>query len=248
MSAEVDNILLTDDGRLLAEARIRHAGRLKDAFLRSPARFLLQDQDAAGIEKLERRLVREIDAALRFSCQMWCRRDTPCVRGLRDFTGTTFSSPNDELELYQTHPPLSSPPATRTANAGDAPLGHHDNNSVILVVQPSIVVGTVRGNGKSVNRVLGKASVLVTTPNPVQTTTAVPHTPSTAVTLVKPMAATTKPAVAPQVRPADSENPKHSALVLLSNIAFTAAPRPFLKTKSPILSTPLVTTQLPKVS
>ena len=123
MSAEVDNILLTDDGRLLAEARVRHAGRLKDSFLRSPARFLLQDQDAAGIEKLERRLVREIDAALRFSCQMWCRRDTPCVRGLRDFGETSFNSSNDEMELYQTHAPLGPRPATRTTNTGDPPLG-----------------------------------------------------------------------------------------------------------------------------
>ena len=167
MSAEVDNILLTDDGRLLAEARVRHAGRLKDVFLRSPARFLLQNQDAAGIEKLERRLVREIDAALRFSCQMWCRRDTPCVRGLRDLAETSFSFPNDEMELYHTHPPLSSPPATRTTNAGDASPRYHDGTSVIVVVQPSIVVGTVRGNGKSTNRVLSKASVLVTAPNSV---------------------------------------------------------------------------------
>jgi hypothetical protein len=36
-------------------------------FLRRPARFLHQDQDPAGIEELERRLVQEIDAMLRAS-------------------------------------------------------------------------------------------------------------------------------------------------------------------------------------
>lgn len=250
MSAEVDNILLTDDGRLLAEARVRHAGRLKDAFLRSPARFLLQDQDAAGIEKLERRLVREIDAALRFSCQMWCRRDTPCVRGLRDVLETSFSSSNDEMELYQTHSPLGSPPATRTTNTGDAPPGYHDGNSIIMVVQPSICVGTSRGNGKGARgstRVWFKASVLVTAPNPVQEPEAAPHIAPTAAVLAKAVVATPKATVAPRVPRKDHNDPHQSALTLLPNIAFTAAPRPFLK-KSPMLSMSLALAESPKVS
>ncbi len=251
MSAEVDNILLTDDGRLLAEARVRHAGRLKDAFLRSPARFLLQDQDATGIEKLERRLVREIDAALRFSCQMWCRRDTPCVRGLRDILETSFSSSNDEMELYQTHPPLSSPPSIRIAVSGDAPPGYHDGNSIIMVVQPSIGVGTSRGNGKGTRggtRVWGKASVLVTAPNSVpEPEAAPPHIAPTAAVLAKAVVATPKSTVHPQVPRKDHNDPHQSALTLLPNIAFTAAPPLFLK-KSPMLSMSLALAELPQVS
>lgn len=110
-----------------------------------------------------------------------------------------------------------------------------------------MIVGTGRGNGKGAHRVWGKASVLVTAQNPAQATTAASHTSSTAAALAKPMVATPKSAVAPQVLPTDPKHPKHSALVLLSNIAFTAAPRPLLKTKSPIF-TPLVPTQSPKVS
>ncbi|KAK4185258.1 hypothetical protein QBC35DRAFT_351878, partial [Podospora australis] len=57
--------------RLLIEYRTQYAARLKDRFLRGAARFLLQNQDAAGIETLERELIHEFDLALRFACQLW---------------------------------------------------------------------------------------------------------------------------------------------------------------------------------
>ena len=57
--------------QLLARARLAHARRLKDRFLRSPARFLLADLTAESIEELDRRLLAELDSALRFSAQLW---------------------------------------------------------------------------------------------------------------------------------------------------------------------------------
>ncbi|KAK3358740.1 hypothetical protein B0T25DRAFT_563814 [Lasiosphaeria hispida] len=77
-----------EDCRKLATSRQAFARKLKERFLRGAARFLLQDQDAIGIEELERRLVDELDMALRFSCQIWSRRDPLVFRGLSDLIGT----------------------------------------------------------------------------------------------------------------------------------------------------------------
>ncbi|KAK4039879.1 hypothetical protein C8A01DRAFT_16192 [Parachaetomium inaequale] len=172
MSTEIDSVLLTDDSHLLAEARVRHAGRLKDSFLRGPARFLLQDQEAAGIEKLERRLVQEIDAALRFSCQLWCRQGTLQVRRLRDLADTAFNSTSDNMQLCQAQAPLRSQPTGRAVDSRDASPGYHDDHSVIMVVQPSVGVSMSSGtskpskDAKGSTRIWAKASVLVATPNP----------------------------------------------------------------------------------
>ncbi|KAK3307785.1 uncharacterized protein B0T15DRAFT_549614 [Chaetomium strumarium] len=112
MSTSVDSILLTEDAaRPLSRGQAPVRG-LKDAFLRSPARFLLRDQDAAGIEKLERRLVQEMDSALRFSCQLWCRREPISVRGLDELVDTAFSAASDSMELCQAQ---QAPPPPRYA-------------------------------------------------------------------------------------------------------------------------------------
>ena len=62
-----------EDRQLLANARRDYAQQLKDRFLGSAARFLLRDQDAGGIARLEGRLLAELDLALRFSVQAWSR-------------------------------------------------------------------------------------------------------------------------------------------------------------------------------
>jgi hypothetical protein len=148
MSTEVDRPFITEHGRLLADARLRYAGRLKDKFLRGPARFLLQDQDSAGIEKLERRLVQEIDATLRFSFQLWCRQEAPQVQGLHDLIETMFNASEDDIELWQAQAPLyvQSP---RGPNTGDTPPRYHDGHSVIMVVQTSVGIGLTKGREKT---------------------------------------------------------------------------------------------------
>lgn len=138
MSTEVDSILLAEDAHLLADARLEYSGRLKDRFLRGPARFLLQDQDPAGIEKLERRLIQEIDAALRFSCQLWCRRDIPRLPRLRGLAEMAFNSSSDDMESSQAQAPLRSQLVGGSANTQEGPPGHHDGHSVVMVVQPSV--------------------------------------------------------------------------------------------------------------
>lgn len=138
-----------------AEARFRHARRLKDNFLRSPARFLLRDQDPAGIERLEHLLVQEIDAALRFSCQLWSRRDTtPRITGLAELGRTPFQSASEIMELYQGRSTSAMERAVTTTIAPNSfsPGSQHDNATIITVIQPSI------GNGA---KVWTKARVLV---------------------------------------------------------------------------------------
>ncbi|KAK4104401.1 hypothetical protein N658DRAFT_483352 [Parathielavia hyrcaniae] len=240
MSMEADSILHTDESRHLAEARLRYAGRLKDKFLRGPARFLLRDQDSAGIEKLERRLVQEIDATLRFSCQLWCRNDTPQVRGLHDLLETTFTASRDDIELCHAQTPHHAQ-SSRGANGGDSPPGYHDGHSVIMVVQPSVGVRTSSGtrqgakaNTKVNTKVWTKASVLVATPQlPAQTSTgtqsngspdassakAAPNSASVKATVDTPSSASppSSASTPPAVPPKDA---KESGLTLLPNIAF----------------------------
>lgn len=188
MSAEVNSSYLTDHARLLADARLKYAGRLKDTFLRGPARFLLQDQDAAGIEKLENQLVKEIDAALRFSCQVWCRHDTPVVRGLRDLTETTFDSSSDTMELCPAQAPPQSHTAAAIAAIKGAPPGYHGGHTVVMIVQPFVGVNTsgpTKKDPKGGTTAWIKASVLVAAPKaPVQdslnATTGDPASPSVA--------------------------------------------------------------------
>ncbi|KAK4121187.1 hypothetical protein N657DRAFT_623362 [Parathielavia appendiculata] len=227
--------------RLLSktEVRLRYAGRLKDKFLRGPARFLLRDQDSAGIEKLERRLLQEIDATLRFSCQLWCRHDTPQVRGLHDLIETAFNNSRDDIELCQAQAPLhvQSP---RGPNADDAPPGYHDGHSVIMVVQPSVGISTSTSTvqGAKVNykvnpKVWTKASVLVATPKlPVREPPALQQNGSPGATTLKATANTASvkamlespspvspPSSAPPP-PVPPKDAKESALILLPNIAF----------------------------
>jgi hypothetical protein len=246
MSTEVDRIPFTENARLLAEARLKYSGRLKDRFLRSPARFLLQDQDAAGIEKLERRLVQEIDAALRFSCRLWCRKDTPRVTRLRDLVEMAFNSPSDDMELCQAQAPLCAQPAGST-DTQDGALEYHDGHSVIMVVQPSVSVSPSAGikkDTKRSNKIWAKAGVLVASPKPVipspdpvavslvptQGPKATQDTPSPDTTSINVMIGTLSPPLqsppAPSVPPKDTQD---SGFILLPSITFKDMPRPSRK-------------------
>jgi hypothetical protein len=232
MGIEADNVLLSQNRRLLAEARLKYAGRLKDKFLRGPARFLLQDQDPAGIEKLERRLVQEIDAMLLFSCQLWCRHDTPRVRGLHDLTETTFNASRDDIELCQAQAPLYVQPP-RGLDTGDAPPGYHDGHSVIMVIQPSVGIGLNPGTGQDAkvpSKVWTKASVLVATPRaPAQQFPAVPTARDSSIpeaSSVKATVETPISATPPSVPPKDAQE---TALILLPSVSFKGISQPVPK-------------------
>jgi len=113
------------DRRMLAEARRDYARKLKDQFLGGAARFLLQDQDPKGIEKLEGRLVNEFDLALQFSCLVWSREDVLSFRGAQDLqlpapgTADDSTSPssffNDLMQIHQVT--MKPPPSASDAGA-----------------------------------------------------------------------------------------------------------------------------------
>lgn len=162
------------DSRLLVEARENYAKKLKERFLAGPARYLLEDQDATGIEKLERRLLHELDLALRFSCKVWSRRDQLKFSSLPEFVTTEFHACSPIMQLCQIQAPASVPVKLSKRHGdgvedfgSDAPPAYHDGSAVIMVVQPA--VGSVRANGcqkesEQTPVIWAKAQVLVRTP------------------------------------------------------------------------------------
>jgi len=155
-----------DDSRMFVEARESYARKLKDRFLSGAARFLLQqDQDPVTIDKLETRLLSEIDAALRFSCQAWSRQDPLRFRGLCDLPASFSSSgsPGKLMDLCLDYSDRAEQPTS---------LRSYDGQSVVMIIQPT--VETVRATRsptdpkatKEVSRIWSKARVLVHAPPP----------------------------------------------------------------------------------
>lgn len=244
MSTEIDNVMLTKGSRIsLAESRLKYAGQLKDRFLRGPARFLLGDQGAAGIEKLERHLVQELDAALRFSCQLWCGQDTPLIRGFRDLTGGNSNFNGNEMQFYQLQGPLHAKQVVETVVENEL-AACHDGHPVIMVLQPSIGISTLtstkgeESQGPKANtRIWTKATVLVATPKVPTQELPLAQPPAS------PDAASDKAVVEPPIysanSPASSMIAKESAPIL-PRIALGDVSRPLLE-QSAILPVPLAT-------
>ncbi|KAM7202616.1 hypothetical protein V8F20_004405 [Naviculisporaceae sp. PSN 640] len=165
------------DSRLLIEAREKYATKLKDRFLSGPARYLLEDQDAHGIEKLERRLLRELDLTLRFSCQVWSRLDHLKFSSLAELAPTEFNANSPIMELCEIQaPPNSQLPGASGDDLGpDAPPAYYDGNAVIMVVQPAVesiktnssshTWGHASRKGADLRSIWTKAQVLVRTAN-----------------------------------------------------------------------------------
>ncbi|KAK1756711.1 hypothetical protein QBC47DRAFT_168675 [Echria macrotheca] len=153
-----------EERRRLADARKTHARNLKDRFLNSSVRFLLEDQDPAGIEKLELRLVKEFDSALKFSCHLWSRRDPIAIKSLEQLANTVFSRTSQVMELCAGQAPISMRPFE---DARDLPPAYHDGHSVVMAVQPAIESLVLDKKGvQSATRVLSKAKVVVAAPKP----------------------------------------------------------------------------------
>ncbi|KAK4247871.1 hypothetical protein C7999DRAFT_14164 [Corynascus novoguineensis] len=244
-----ESTLLHSDFRFLAEARVRYAGRLKDTFLRGPARFLLRDQDAAGIEKLERRLVQEIDAALRFSCQLWCRHDIPQIHGLHELAKKATHAASDDIRLCRAQVPPFAEHVGSVVELGDETPGYPDGLSVIMVLQPS--VGAITSpkprtpsneDSRSSTKIWIKASVLVGTPKPSAQPPVPPQEslvpPPQASAPIQPRAisldaasitATVGPPPSPTALPVLPNDAQETPLTLLPSIAFRGTPRPLLK-------------------
>ncbi|KAK0717379.1 hypothetical protein B0T26DRAFT_709764 [Lasiosphaeria miniovina] len=186
LSVEPENAI-GEGRRVLAEARQNYARKLKDRFLSGAARFLLREQNQQeqeqkteattgnnnnSIEKLERHLVNEFDAALRFSCRVWSRHDPLRLRGLSDLAAAAFTSSNDAMDLCQAQADAL---ALARAQAGDqtprtfSVRNGHEGHSVVVVLQPAVdTIVTAPENGgqgqRDVPRMWSKARVFVAPP------------------------------------------------------------------------------------
>ena len=155
-----------DERRFLVDCRKVYARKLKDRFLGGAARFLLQDQHAAGIEKLESRLIQEIDMALQFSCQVWSRQEPLRLKGLKGLADARFRTTDETMELCQGQAPAHINPHESVDL--DLPPAYHDGHSVVMVVQPVVEAVLVRSGAKKdmdATKVLSKARVLVEVPD-----------------------------------------------------------------------------------
>lgn len=150
---------------MLIESRLNYARRLKERFLSGAARFLLQDQDPAGIANLERTLTEHIDDALRFSCQLWARPGLIRFHGFAALGGQLFRPGNKLMGLCQAQgPSLDFGEGVGGANNGSGavpghvlaqfqlqsqshpsngpetpgPPGYYDGRPVVMVCQPAI--------------------------------------------------------------------------------------------------------------
>ncbi|EGZ75971.1 hypothetical protein NEUTE2DRAFT_106312 [Neurospora tetrasperma FGSC 2509] len=122
--------------RMLIESRLNYARRLKDRFLSGVARFLLQDQDPAGIVRLERSLTEHIDDALRFSCQFWARPGPIRFHaGFAALGGQVYKAGGRLVELcWAQQQGLERTMAGQTPQ----PPGNDDGKQVLMVVQPAV--------------------------------------------------------------------------------------------------------------
>lgn len=162
MALDHDNVD-GDERRSLIDCRKIYSRKLAERFLGGAARFLLHDQDAAGIERLEGKLVQEIDAALRFSCRAWSRCEPLEFRGLKELAEVPFLTSDEHMQLCRGQAPA----AARSEELGlDLPPAYHDGHTVTIVVQPTVESVFVRKSGKDIRKVVSKARVLVATPGP----------------------------------------------------------------------------------
>ncbi|KAK3388286.1 hypothetical protein B0T20DRAFT_103318 [Sordaria brevicollis] len=142
---------INETKRTLIESRLNYARRLKDRFLAGVARFLLQDQDPAGIAHLERSLTEHIDDALRFSCQLWAKSGPGEGQGKIRFHAPGFAALGGQGQVYKAggrlvelcwaqqqtlreHDQGGMHVGLRTAR----PHGDFDGREVVMVVQPGV--------------------------------------------------------------------------------------------------------------
>ncbi|KAK3352127.1 hypothetical protein B0H65DRAFT_507399 [Neurospora tetraspora] len=164
--------------RILIESRLNYARKLKEKFLGGPARFLLGEQDAAGIGKLERRLHDLIDETLRFSCRIWSRPTPLRLHDLGDLKDQKFTSSHPYMRLCHVQAPRGmeeqpqQPKKTDSSEREKSPPGYHDGRPVIMVLSPAIesIVDSSKDNRKGtpamdeIPKVWVRARVLVSSP------------------------------------------------------------------------------------
>ncbi|KAK1830928.1 hypothetical protein QBC39DRAFT_331270 [Podospora conica] len=188
--------------RTLIESRLNYTRKVKDRFLGGPARFLLAEQDARGIERLERTLFGLIDDALRFSCRVWSRPSPVRLHGWKEFGGRRFSASSDLMTVCQAQvlaadaelptptdgegTPSDDGEAEARARADLTLARSFEGRPVIMVAQPAVETIRVRGeDDEDPPRVWMKSRVLVATvqraraPKPIEISRTLALSPST---------------------------------------------------------------------
>lgn len=135
-----------DSRRTFIESRLNYARKLKERFLGGAARFLLQDQDSSGIEKLERSLTDMIDDALRFSCRLWTRVAPHRLRDWKELGDKEFKCSSPLMTLCHAQAPVISCNHRHDKSKHKHSGSHtekHGERSIIMLVQPAVVTDNV---------------------------------------------------------------------------------------------------------
>ncbi len=126
--------------RTFVDSRLNYARKLRERFLGGSARFLLQDQDASGIESLERILTDIIDEALRFSCRLWTRVAPVRLHGWRDLGSREIKAATPVVTLCRAQVEVE---ARSKEKPSGSPQDNQTDQQIVMVVQPAIVTDII---------------------------------------------------------------------------------------------------------
>ncbi|KAH6641930.1 hypothetical protein F5144DRAFT_484481, partial [Chaetomium tenue] len=133
--------------RTFVESRLNYARKLKERFLGGSARFLLQDQDAGGIEKLEGMLTDIIDDALRFSSRLWTRMSPIRLHGWRDLGSKEVRATTPLVTLCHAQVEVESrnhwAEASKEKPAGSSQQDSQTDHPMVMAVQPAVITDSI---------------------------------------------------------------------------------------------------------
>ncbi|KAK4170961.1 hypothetical protein QBC36DRAFT_250441 [Triangularia setosa] len=154
----------------LIDSRLNYARKHRERFLGGAARFLLHDQDALGIERLERVLTEMIDDALRFSCKLWSRTGGVRIRGWKDlfeFKGG-YKKGMKVVKICQaqdrSYHGLGTTSGVSDSGNDEKNDDENEGRPVLMVVQPAIEAVIDIGDNEAQPPVWLKARVMVAAP------------------------------------------------------------------------------------
>lgn len=133
--------------RTFVESRLNYARKLKERFLGGSARFLLQDQDASGIEKLEGMLTDIIDDALRFSSRLWTRMAPVRLHGWRDLGSKEVRATTPLVTLCHAQVEVESrnhrAGTSKDKSAGSSQQDSQTDHPMVMAVQPAVITDSI---------------------------------------------------------------------------------------------------------
>lgn len=136
--------------RTFVESRLNYARKLKERFLGSSARFLLQDQDPHGIERLENKLSELVDDALRFSCRLWTRMAPVRLYGWKDMGSKEVKASTSLVTLCHAQVRVEAHRhRAQAAGKEKPPQDDQTDQPMVMAVQPAVLAEDI---GLPINR------------------------------------------------------------------------------------------------